>query len=72
MLKYKFDVLEKLKEKGYSTYRIRNEKLFAEGTLTKFRKGVVVSPDNLDTLCRLLDLSIGDIIEYVKDTDGVQ
>ena len=72
MLKYKIDVIEKLKEKGYTSYKIRNEKLLGESTMTKFRNGVVVSIENLDVLCRLLECQVGDIIEYVKDADGVQ
>ena len=33
-IKYEIDVLEALKAAGYSTYRIRKEKIFAEGTLS--------------------------------------
>lgn len=64
MLVYKIDILEKLKEKGYTSYKIRQDKLFAQCTLTKFRQGIVVSTENLDTLCRLLKCQPGDIIEY--------
>lgn len=38
MIVYK-NVLEKLKESGYSTYRIKQEKLIAQATLTKIRAG---------------------------------
>ena len=31
--KYKIDVIAALKRAGYSTYRIRKEKIFSEGTL---------------------------------------
>ena len=38
-LKYKFDVLQALKEKGYSAYTIRKEKLLSESTIQKLRSG---------------------------------
>lgn len=67
-IKYKIDVMEALKSKGYSTYKIRKEKIFGESTLQDFRNGkVVMSTDCLEKLCKLLDLSIGDIIEYVEE-----
>ncbi len=68
-LKYKFDVLEALKQSGYTTYKIRKEKLFAESTLQKFRNGQVISADNLNCLCKCLNLQPGDILEYVPDEE---
>lgn len=68
MLKYTIDILSELKSRGYTTYRIRKEKLFSESTLQKFRKGTVVSADNINTLCKYLNCQPGDILEYVPDT----
>jgi len=67
MLVYKIDVLESLKEAGYSTARLRREKLIAEASLQYLRDGKVVGPIVLDTLCRLLDMQPGNIIKYVED-----
>ena len=69
MLKYKFDVLSELKNRGYSTYKIRNEKIFGEAILQKFRTGKIIAADNLDTLCKLLECQPGDILEYVPDNE---
>ena len=66
-LKYKIDVLEALKVKGYSSYILRKEKLLSESTIQKLRSGEGVSWDNLDTLCKLLDCDISDILEYQKE-----
>ena len=66
-LKYKIDVLEALKEKGYSSYILRKEKLLSESTIQKLRNGEGVAWDNLDTLCKLLDCDISDILEYQKE-----
>lgn len=63
-LRYKIDVVAALKAAGYSTYRLRNEKLIGEATMTKLRKGELVSWSNIDTLCRLLNCQPGDLIEY--------
>ena len=63
-IKYKIDVLAALKEKGFTTYRIRQEKLLSESTVQKLRQGLGVSWDNLETLCKLLGCQPGDIIEY--------
>lgn len=63
---YKVDVLSVLKEHGYSTYRIRKEKIFGEATLQKFRNREPVSWDNISTLCKLLNCQPGDIMEYVS------
>jgi putative transcriptional regulator len=66
-LKYKLDVLDALKEKGYSSYTLRKEKLLSESTIQKLRAGEGVSWDNLDTLCKLLDCDIGTLLEYQKE-----
>ena len=68
-LQYKINVLEALKEKGYTTYTLRKEKVLSESTIQKLRVGEGVAWDNLETLCKLLDCNIGDIVEYIKDND---
>ena len=66
-LKYKINVLDALKEKGYSSYTLRKEKLLSESTIQKLREGEGVAWDNLDTLCRLLDCDISELLEYLKE-----
>ena len=66
-LQYKINVLEALKEKGYTTYTLRKEKLLSESTIQKLRVGEGVAWDNLETLCKLLDCNVSDILEYVKE-----
>ena len=66
-LRYKINVLAALKEKGYNTNRIRTEGLLSQSTLQKLRTGQGLSWDNLETLCRLLECDIGDIVEFVKE-----
>ena len=66
-VKYKIDVLSALKEAGYSTYRLRKEKLIGESVLQQIREGVPVSWTNLGRICALLSCQPGDLLEYVKD-----
>lgn len=61
-IKYKIDVLAALKAKGYSTTRIRKEKLIGEATMQRLRRKQSVSFDVLSKLCDLLECNIGDIL----------
>lgn len=63
-IKYKFDVLSALKEKGYSQNRIREEKLIGQATLTQLRHGELVSWKTIETICQLLGCQPGDLLEY--------
>ncbi|MEE0858909.1 MAG: helix-turn-helix transcriptional regulator [Acutalibacteraceae bacterium] len=64
---YKIDILSALKNAGYSSYKIRKEKLLGEATLQKIRNGEPVSWENISTVCRLLQCQPGDILEYVEE-----
>ncbi len=66
-LTYKIKVIDELKKAGFNTNTIRKEKLFSESTLQKFRNNEMVSSENINTLCRLLNCQPGDIIEYISD-----
>ncbi len=66
-VKYKFDILSALKNAGYSSTRIRNEKIMGQATLTQLRHGELVSWKNIETICRLLHCQPGDIMEYVEE-----
>ena len=66
-INYRIDILAALKERGYSTYRLRKEKLLSESTIQKLRNGDPVSLENITTLCRLLNRQPGDIMEYTPD-----
>lgn len=68
-LRYKIDILSALKNKGYSTTRIREEKLIGQSYLQQLRHGELVSWKMIDTLCRLLECNVGDIVEYVDEQE---
>ena len=69
-IRYKVDVLAELKKKGYSTTRIREDKLIGQSYLQQIRHQELVSWKTIDTICALLDCQVGDLVEHVKDNAG--
>ena len=65
-IRYKLDVLAELKKKGYSSTRIREEKLIGQSYLQQLRREELVSWKTLDTICSLLECQPGDLIEFVS------
>ena len=70
--KYKADarILDRLKAAGYTTYRIRHERILGERVLQKFRTGELPSWNELDTICKLLSCQPWDLIEYIHDDEA--
>ena len=66
-LYYKVDILGKLKSAGYSTYKLRKEKIFGESTIQRFRAGDPLEWPVLDKLCSLLGCQPGDLIGHEPD-----
>lgn len=66
-LKYKIDVIEALKERGFTSYRIRTDKIFGERQMQQIRNKEIVSNACLAKLCELLNCQPGDLIEYVSE-----
>lgn len=69
MLEFKIDVMQALKDKGYTTYRIQKEKIFPQGTYLSIKAGKVPATKTLDTICRLLNKQPGSIIRWVPDPE---
>ena len=69
MIRFKIDVLEALKNKGYTTTRIRKEKIIPEGTLTRIRKnqGEPVTTATINILCSILKKQPGQLLEFIPD-----
>jgi len=69
---YSCDVLERLKAKGFTSYRMRKEKLISQGTLQRIREGKLISWHELDRICTMLDCQPGELIRHeveVKEND---
>ena len=68
MIRYKVNLIEELKKAGYSSYRIRQEKVISESTLQRLRKGGTgIRLDSLDAVCKILRCQPGDLVEWVPD-----
>ena len=66
-IQYKIDVIALLREKGYTSYRIRKEKLINETALQKLRDGKLIAWEQLANICRVLGCQPGELIEYKED-----
>ncbi len=69
-IRWKINVLSALKDAGYSTYRLRKDKIFGERVIQQFRNGDPVSWEVLSRLCNLLNCDVGDIVTNSPGDDG--
>lgn len=69
MWSYKIDILKELSNRGYTSTRMRKEKIMSEGTMQRIRNGKGISVDTLNTICLILRMEPSDVIE-IKATDG--
>jgi len=62
-------LFKRLAENGYTSYKIRQERIIGQGTLTRLKAGTGgIDAGTLNKLCRLLSCQPGDLIEYIPDT----
>lgn len=69
MIKYKCDIMQALRDAGYTPIKIRKNKLISERALTDLRRGHIIGAISLSRLCALLNCQPGDLLEYVPDGD---
>ena len=67
MIVYKINVLERLKDAGYNTTRLRREQMLGENAIQYLRNDKMVGTKALNSICSMLNAQPGDIIEYRKD-----
>lgn len=72
MLRWKVDIMDALREKGYIPRKMRVDRLFGEATIQKMRHGKLVSWTEFNRICGLLGVQPGDLIEYVQDVGEVE
>lgn len=61
-----------MKEKGFTTYKLREKHKVSSATLQRLRRNMSVSTNTLDDLCKLLNCQLSDIAIYVKDAEAGQ
>lgn len=64
----KYDkLLELMKQKGITSYTIRQNKIIGQATYKKIKEGGEIDTRTIAKLCELLGCQPGDILEYVPD-----
>ena len=66
-IKYKVDIIALLREKGFTSYKIRKEGIINETALQRLRDGKMISWEQLSNICRVLDCQPGDLLEYKSE-----
>lgn len=67
MIDYRIDVLKALKEAGYSSTRLRREKILGEATMSRIRNGGDINLSTVNVICELLDKQPGEILRWIPD-----
>ena len=62
MIKYKIDIFEELKKRGYNQTRIQKEKLLPAQTQLNIKAGKSITLDTLNKICIMLKMQPGEII----------
>lgn len=63
-------ILERLKNSGYSTYRLEKEKIISPSTLDNIRKGKPISTRTVDIICTLCHCTPGDILKHKEQNEN--
>lgn len=63
------DILQKLSEHGWSTYRIRKEKILPNSVIDRIREGAPITTTTIDTICKLCNCQPGELLNYVPDLE---
>lgn len=58
-----------LEAKGVTTYTLIHKKGINSNIINRIKKGASLTTYTLNNLCKALDCSIPDIVEYIKDDD---
>lgn len=69
MFKYKIDVMKELSQKGFTSSRMRKEKILSEATMQNIRKGKGITTDTLNTICVILRCQPSDVLEIVPSDE---
>ena len=68
LIRYK-NVLELLKDAGYSTYVIKTTKVIGQASMQAIRENKPVNLSTIDTICQLTGKRIEEIVEILPDKE---
>ena len=60
-------LLAMMKEKGLTTYKIRQDNIISQGALQAIKHGKSVTTETIGKLCAALNCQPGDILEYIPE-----
>ena len=66
MIRYKIDICGALKDAGYTSYSLHQQRELSYSTWAKLNKGELVSLEAIGKVCHLLHKQPGDLIEFVN------
>ena len=69
MFKYKIDVMKSLSDRGFTSSRMRKEKILSEATMQNLRKGKGITTDTLNAICIILRCQPSDVLEIVPTNE---
>ena len=73
LINYKIDILEELKNKGYTTYVLRKNRYLSETTIANIRAGKPVTMNALDAICIMLRKTPEEVINFeISDGDKIK
>ena len=73
MINYKIDILEELKNKGYTAYVLRKNRYLSETTIANIRAGKPVTMNALDAICIMLRKTPEEVINFeISDGDKIK
>lgn len=58
---------ETMKKRGATTYTLQVKGGISSSTIRRLKAGGSVSTNTLDALCKILECTLQDIVEYVPD-----
>ena len=58
---------ETMKNRGITQYKLINDYAFSAGQLSRLRANAYISTHTVDTLCRILNCNVEDIMTYINE-----
>lgn len=60
-----------MKQKGISQYTLVKQYGISPGQITRLKRNESVSTHTIEMFCQILDCKVQDVMEYIKETEGI-
>ena len=61
------DIMKRLKDNGWTTYRLRKERKIGDATVQRIKSNQSISTETINTICELCNCQPGDIMIYKRE-----